>query len=79
MLIYTVIFTLMYTGLRIGELAGLKIDNVNEKKNYIIIDHQISDQTVISEDLNTYKVNNVISDTKTETSNRIIYLDKERK
>lgn len=79
LLIYTVIFTLMYTGLRIGELAGLKIDNVNEKKNYIIIDHQISDQTVISEDLNTYKVNNVISDTKTETSNRIIYLDKERK
>ena len=58
----------LYMGLRIGELCALKWDDINFKKNYIMINKTI--QRVYMRDKRSTKI--VITNPKTKNANRII-------
>lgn len=58
----------LYTGIRIGELCALKWDDINFKKNYIMINKTI--QRVYMRDKRSTKI--VITNPKTKNANRII-------
>ncbi len=71
------IYTLLFTGMRVGEVMALKWENIDKKKGIIYVREGMSRQNVIDEDLNIIERRSAVSSTKTFNSVRPITVGKE--
>lgn len=71
--LHTVIVSLLFTGLRISELLGVSVDDINLKNNSIKIYKAYSLSPEIPEDFSKFEPKYSINPPKTPTSNRIVY------
>lgn len=62
----------LYAGLRVGEVCGLKWKNIDLEKGVIHIENSVERIKNIDEKFDSPKTVLILSDTKSETSNRII-------
>lgn len=70
--INTIFVVMLFTGMRVGELCGLKVEDCDRTAGKITIRRAISDQAIVSEDLTSLKQNYQESTPKTESSIREI-------
>lgn len=73
----SLIYTLLFTGMRVGEVMALKWENINETKGIIYVKEGMSRQNIIDEDLNIIETTSVVSSTKTFNSIRPITVGQE--
>lgn len=66
------IYILLFTGMRIGEVMALKWENIDEEKGIIYVKEGMSRQNIIDNDLNIIETTSVVSSTKTFNSIRPI-------
>ena len=71
------VYTLLFIGMKIGEVMVLKWKNIDEERGIIYVREGISRQNVIDEDLNIIERRSVVSSTKTFNSVRPITVGKE--
>ena len=70
-----IVYTLFYTGIRIGELLALKWEDIDEKNSLIHIRRSLVKESVIDENFQTVERKLTVRKTKTNTSVRIIPVD----
>lgn len=75
--VYTMLFTLLYSGIRIGEMSALKISDINLENSSIHIDSTITRNRTVNADLSTNYKGVVDSSPKTEKSERVVLVKKE--
>lgn len=71
-----IVYTLFYTGIRIGELLALKWEDLDEENGLIHIKRSLVKESIINEELKTTERILTVTKTKTNTSVRIIPVDK---
>ena len=71
------VMTLLYTGLRIGELMALRWENIDRKNMLIHIENAVTSECEFDEEGKTISRKSVVSDTKTTASQRVIPLELE--
>ncbi len=75
--IYVMVTALLGTGLRIGELAGLRIQDIDVEKKRISITKTLTYDIKIDEDFNITKCGVISVSPKTESGNRFVYVPDE--
>ena len=70
------VYILLFTGMRIGEVLALKWENIDEEKGLIYVKGSISRQVIIDNNLDVIGHKNIVSQTKTINSKRQITLEK---
>lgn len=70
-----IIYTLFYTGMRIGELLALRWEDLDEENGLIHIKRSLVKESMINEDLKTTDRILTVTKTKTNASVRIIPVD----
>lgn len=71
------ILLIAYTGLRAGEALALRWDKIDSNKSYMQIDSSISE--IIERNGKSRKIAHVVTDTKTKSGNRTVYLNSRAK
>lgn len=75
--VYVMVTALLGTGLRIGELAGLKIKDIDTEKKRISVTKTLTYDIKIDEDFNITKCGVITVPPKTESGNRFVYVPDE--
>jgi integrase len=71
------VMTLMYTGIRVGELMALRWENIDRDNMLLHIENAVTSQCEFDDEGNTISRRAVVGDTKTAASQRVIPIEQD--